>query len=75
MFRTMFVLMIGSSGAGQAAGFATDKVKAAGATKRIFAIIDAVSKIDPTSTSGEKPVDVAGKIEFKDIAFAYPTRT
>jgi ATP-binding cassette, subfamily B (MDR/TAP), member 1 len=31
-------------------------------------------KIDVSSPLGEKPSEVVGKIEFKDVSFAYPTR-
>ena len=47
---------------------------ARGTAAVIFDIIERKPKIDISSESGEKPEDFVADIEFKDIAFNYPTR-
>ncbi|KAJ3348517.1 Multidrug resistance protein 1 [Entophlyctis luteolus] len=45
-----------------------------GAAFKIFATIKRIPTIDSMSTAGEKPATLKGQIEFKGVAFAYPTR-
>ena len=40
----------------------------------IFRIIDAESEIDPTEEKGEKASVIEGRIEFRNVKFAYPAR-
>ena len=40
----------------------------------ILDIVRRTSPIDPTSTIGEVPSNVVGKIELRDVCFAYPMR-
>jgi ABC-type multidrug transport system fused ATPase/permease subunit len=42
----------------------------------LYAIIDRVPSIDPRSDSGEKPPRdrVLGRVEFRNVTFAYPSR-
>ncbi|ORY35943.1 P-loop containing nucleoside triphosphate hydrolase protein [Rhizoclosmatium globosum] len=47
---------------------------ARGAAYKIFATIDRVPVIDSFSEEGEKPEGLEGRIEFKGVSFAYPTR-
>lgn len=44
------------------------------AASRVFEVIDRVPEIDPYSNEGRKPSSVRGKIEFKGVSFAYPSR-
>lgn len=44
------------------------------AATRIFALSDAVYKIDPLGEGGAKPEGLSGAISFRNIKFAYPTR-
>ena len=46
------------------------------AAYKIFMIIDRAPAIDPYSSEGLKPAPESfrGKIEFKNVHFAYPTR-
>ncbi|CAL5375969.1 unnamed protein product [Camellia sinensis] len=44
------------------------------AASRVFEIIDRVPDIDPYSTAGRRLLSVRGKIEFKNVTFAYPSR-
>ncbi|CAG8709376.1 6853_t:CDS:2 [Cetraspora pellucida] len=47
---------------------------AAGAGLKIFGTIDRVPSIDIASDTGDKPENVVGYIQFKNINFVYPTR-
>ncbi|CAG8557865.1 1704_t:CDS:2, partial [Racocetra fulgida] len=53
---------------GQALSLAT------GASSKIFETIDRVPSIDIASDTGDKPENVMGHIQFKNINFIYPTR-
>lgn len=44
------------------------------AASRVFEIIDRVPEIDPYSPSGRTLSSVRGRIEFKGVSFAYPSR-
>lgn len=44
------------------------------AAGRVFEIIDRVPEIDPYSSVGRKVSNVRGRIEFKGVSFAYPSR-
>ncbi|CAG8719837.1 3389_t:CDS:2 [Cetraspora pellucida] len=47
---------------------------ATSASSKIFETIDRVPSIDIASDTGDKPEDVVGHIQFKNIKFIYPTR-
>ncbi|CAG8845984.1 3533_t:CDS:2, partial [Gigaspora margarita] len=47
---------------------------ATGASSKLFETIDRVPSIDIASDTGDKPKNVAGHIQFKNINFIYPTR-
>ncbi|KAK6911821.1 ABC transporter type 1, transmembrane domain [Dillenia turbinata] len=44
------------------------------AASRVFEIIDRVPEIDPYSPEGRTFASVRGRIEFKNVSFAYPSR-
>lgn len=48
-----------------------DFTKASGAAERLFELID---RKEAMPNTGERPAEVHGKVEFKDVTFAYPTR-
>lgn len=53
--------------------FGAEKAQAVCAAASIFGIIDRPSKIDSAVGAGEKPRHCRGRIEFKNVTFAYPT--
>eukprot|EP00944_MAST-04C_sp_MAST-4C-sp1_P004448 g4448.t1 len=88
MMKALFVLGFGASGLGQAAAFAGDQSKANVAAKRIFSLLDRKSAIDTkpwkdSEGTEERIVEgnpelissLNGKIEFRDVKFAYPQRS
>lgn len=44
------------------------------AASRVFEVIARIPEIDPYSPDGRKPSSMRGKIEFKGVSFAYPSR-
>ena len=48
--------------------------EATGASQKVFGIIEAQSKLDITSSDGRIPDYSSGKIEFRNVTFAYPSR-
>lgn len=48
--------------------------KAAAAADQLFQVIDRDSKIDSLGKDGIKPETLEGKIEFRNVKFAYPSR-
>ena len=74
LYKAMFALVFSVSGFGHMAIFSTDIQKAFVCLSKIFEIIDTPSKINVNSKEGLKPENFIGKIEFKNVTFAYPTR-
>ncbi|GAB9470280.1 Multidrug resistance protein abc superfamily [Globisporangium polare] len=74
MFMVIIVIMFSTFAVGMAAQSMMDNSKAQQAASRVFKVIDRVPQIDATSTSGIVPSHVNGDIEFKSLAFAYPSR-
>jgi ATP-binding cassette subfamily B (MDR/TAP) protein 1 len=58
----------------QSFNFGPEKSKAICAAASIFGIIDRPSRIDAASDEGMTPASCKGRIEFKNVTFAYPTR-
>lgn len=68
----MYTIYVGVSFAGLS-GFYTNFMKGAGASTRLFELLERTPKI--TSISSKKVLEViAGKIEFRNVSFRYPSR-
>ncbi len=48
--------------------------KAGDSAAAVFGVIDRRSVIDSGSSDGARPASVGGDIEFREVAFAYPSR-
>ena len=44
------------------------------AKESLFAIMDRKSAVDPLSADGQRPATCEGKVEFRNVSFAYPSR-
>ncbi|KAI8391124.1 P-loop containing nucleoside triphosphate hydrolase protein [Radiomyces spectabilis] len=73
MFTTMMAIMITAQGIGRASAFASTFAKAKFAAISTFAVFDRKPTIDP-DMEGIETDKVIGEIEFKDVAFRYPSR-
>ncbi|KAJ3044978.1 Multidrug resistance protein 1 [Rhizophlyctis rosea] len=70
-----FLIFIGAFSLGQGIPHLNLLGQAQGAATKIFSTIDRVSPINGLDDpSGQSPATVNGLIEFKDVAFKYPTR-
>jgi len=67
-------IMMMSISIGQNVAANGDVSKGASAVNSIFRIVDRKSLIDSMSENGNKPSQLMGDIEFKNISFSYPTR-
>jgi len=74
MFMVIMVIMLSMFAVGMAAQNMTDQAKVKKAASRVFRIIDRTPEINSTSTSGDTLPHVTGNLEFKGVAFAYPSR-
>ncbi|KAF0693595.1 Aste57867_15460 [Aphanomyces stellatus] len=74
LIRTLMAIMMASQGVGQTAGFLGDTDAAKKSASKIFSIVDRTPPVDSASDEGMTPNTVTGKIEFKDVAFNYPSR-
>ncbi|CAI6347628.1 unnamed protein product [Macrosiphum euphorbiae] len=74
IFTVFFSVMAGAFSVGNALPFINSVCIAIGAASNVFDIIDSKPNIDPYSSQGKKINKIQGKIEFKNVNFAYPTR-
>lgn len=74
MLKAFFSILLAAFGLGQAQMAFPDMGKASAAVQRVFEVIDRVPAIDSSSPAGEKPSDIVGDIELKDVSFRYPSR-
>ena len=77
MALAMNVVMTAASGVGQGMGNIGDLKKAKIAFKSLYSTIDTESKISAFRNDNldkRDPENIKGKIEFKNVYFAYPTR-
>ena len=74
--QVLFAALIAAMSLGQVGPNVGVMGAAQGAAARIFEVIDRVPSIDVDSPDGIVPVPtaVAGRIEFRDVTFAYPGR-
>jgi len=75
IMRCVLVLIFMAFGITTVSKDATDKAEASVAADRIHKLVTSESAIDPLSKLGDAPLDrPAGKVEFKEVVFAYPAR-
>lgn len=77
MMKAMFVILFAASGISQAQQYAGDFGKARLAVKSLFEVLETETSIDPFEEANLDKIDagnITGKIEFKNVKFAYPTK-
>jgi ABC-type multidrug transport system fused ATPase/permease subunit len=72
--KVFFSVLVGATQLGQAGPNMEAIATARGAAYVLYNIIERDPPIDVSSEEGEKPADVIGDIEFKDVHFSYPSR-
>lgn len=74
VFRVFIVINFASMSIGRSTSSMPDYSAAKAAARRILTFRNQISTIDPCSEQGAKLVNVKGKIELRDVDFAYPSR-
>ncbi|RIB29019.1 P-loop containing nucleoside triphosphate hydrolase protein, partial [Gigaspora rosea] len=72
--NVFFEILVGSLNLANFFTDVQDIILAIGASSKIFETIDRIPSIDTASDTGDKPNDVVGHIQLKNINFVYPTR-
>ncbi|KAI9003540.1 ABC transporter [Gaertneriomyces semiglobifer] len=74
IFTVIFLMIDSSFVIGQFAPFLQTFANASSSGKTLLDTIDRESAIDPLSLAGYLPAECKGRLEFKDVRFAYPGR-
>lgn len=74
VLKAFFAIFLAAFGMSQAQLHFPDVAKGKAATKRAFSIIDRKPVIDSSSQEGLQPLEVVGKVELRDVSFAYASR-
>ncbi|XVF77627.1 hypothetical protein PTKIN_Ptkin14bG0061400 [Pterospermum kingtungense] len=75
LFQAFLVLLFTAYVIAEAGSMTNDLSKGNSAIRSVFAILDRNTEIDPHTTWGrEIKKDIKGRIELKNVFFAYPTR-
>ena len=75
LMRVFLATTMASQAIGSASSWGPDKAKCDLATRNIFGIIDAPSKIDASSAEGAvQAASAEGRIELRNVRFSYPSR-
>jgi ATP-binding cassette, subfamily B (MDR/TAP), member 1 len=74
VLKAFFSIFLAAFSFSQAQMHFPDVAKGQAASRRVFAIIDRKPKIDASSPDGLLPPSCDGKLELKNITFAYPAR-
>ncbi|CAG7675261.1 unnamed protein product, partial [Allacma fusca] len=74
VFTVFFSVLVGAFALGNAVPFVSTIAIAQGSGAVVFEVIDSEPNIDPYSKEGYVPDRIEGKIQFKGLNFAYPSR-
>ncbi|KAL6851593.1 P-loop containing nucleoside triphosphate hydrolase protein, partial [Trichoderma novae-zelandiae] len=74
VFTVIFSVTIATISITALAPYSIEFARAASGAAQLFELIDRKSDINPFDESGEKPSEVTGHIELKNVTFSYPSR-
>ncbi|KAK7342544.1 hypothetical protein VNO80_25499 [Phaseolus coccineus] len=75
LFQAFLILLFTAYIIADAGSMTSDLSKGSSAVGSVFAVLERKTEIDPqTSWGGEKKRKIRGRVELKNIFFAYPTR-
>ena len=74
VMNVLFAVILASFSLSQVAPRIEVFSKATAASQKIFQTIYRIPSIDSLSDQGDRPKDLKGNIEFKDVSFIYPSR-
>ena len=72
--QCLLVIIFMGFGFAQVSRDASDRAEATLASQRVYQLVTTQSAIDPLAGTGEKPSSCSGRLELKDVTFAYPAR-
>jgi ATP-binding cassette, subfamily B (MDR/TAP), member 1 len=70
----LFAVIVGAFSLGSLGPRVEAFAKASAAAQKIFQTLNRVPSIDSLADNGDKPDDVKGSIELKNVSFIYPAR-
>lgn len=74
LFQTFMILVSTGRVIADAGTMTNDLAKGADAVGSVFAVLDRYSLIEPEDPDGHKPEKLTGRVELRDVDFAYPAR-
>jgi len=74
VINVLFAILIGCMSIVQMAPRIQAFTSCLAASQKIFQTLRRVPSIDSFDEGGEKPKDIQGTIEFKNVSFVYPSR-
>jgi ATP-binding cassette, subfamily B (MDR/TAP), member 1 len=74
VINCLFAVILASFSLSQVAPRIENFSKATAAAQKIFQTINRIPSIDSLSDQGDRPKDLEGNIEFKNVSFIYPSR-
>lgn len=72
--QCFIAVLLGATSFGQIGPFISALAAARVAAAKLYAVIDNVPTIDVEQEGGHKPEKIMGKLEFRNVTFAYPSR-
>lgn len=74
LFETFMILVSTGRVIADAGSMTSDLAKGANAVGSVFAVLDRFTKIEPEDSEGYRPEKITGRVELRDVDFAYPAR-
>ncbi|XP_062151285.1 ABC transporter B family member 15-like [Alnus glutinosa] len=74
LFETFMVLVSTGRVIADAGSMTSDLAKGSDAVGSVFAVLDRYTRIEPDDPEGYQPEKITGRVELRDVDFAYPAR-
>lgn len=72
--KAALALLFAAAGVGQTLGLMSDASKIRAGTRSTYAVLDRPSRIDAGAGRGQRPQQLRGEVELRDVHFTYPSR-
>uniref|UniRef100_F6HV62 ABC transporter B family member 15 n=1 Tax=Vitis vinifera TaxID=29760 RepID=F6HV62_VITVI len=74
LFETFMILVSTGRVIADAGSMTSDLAKGSDAVGSVFAVLDRYTRIEPEDPDGHQPEKIIGRVEIRDVDFAYPAR-